>query len=338
MPVTSAAEITAFAELARRRRRLLEETFGGCELKIEALDHVKESMGVVDGVKDVKGQLAKIGTPAAKAQAESLLRDLFDGDWNQYAPLLGPAFTQVVKEIQCFLDAVPCLGSIESGAKAVWHFGHAARRAWQGHKVAQSSSVMRSGDPLAACGAIREVLDRARNENLVKGSINATHASATAGMFFVDGGAISGPVFGAAKAIANLCQSLYLWARDIREMVDGNTTLRNPGTLSSEVFRVSPILGAYLMTESNTSDLLAFMLSDIGLSGWAKKIEIALPHLERVQSQAGKLARNSRLKLEGLQTDLWKYRGLSRFEKFKSKVSSQWEKAELLKSLVGLFK
>src|SRR5262245_9612030 len=100
-----------------------------------------------------------------------------------------------------------------------------------------------------------EIVDRARNENLVKGSINATHAVASAGMFFVDGGAISGPAAGAAKCCANLCQSLYLWARDIKEMIKGNDALRNPHELTADVFKISPILGAYLMTESHTSDL-----------------------------------------------------------------------------------
>ncbi len=338
MPGLSMGEFKAMAELARARRELLQETFGGCSLSISTLDHVKQSGNLIDAVKDVEKSLGKIGGPLAKAQAESLLKDLFNGDWTQYAPLLGPAFSQILKEVQCFISAVPCLGSIESGAQAVRYFGQAARRAWQEHQVKNKSAVVRSGDPLAACGAIREMLDRARNENLVKGSINAAHAATTAGMFFVDGGAISGPVAGAAKTIANLCQSLYLWARDIHEMLDGNDALKNADKLNVDVFKDSPILGAYLLTESNTSDLLSFMIADIGLPGWMTKIEQIRPDLEYVQNHAGKLIRGSRLKLNGLSTNVWKFRGLGRFEKFKNSVNSKWEKFGLAKTLHGLVK
>src|SRR5262249_14975402 len=162
-------------------------------------------------------------------------------------------------------------------------------------------------------------VDRGRNENLVKASINATHAAASAGMFFVDGGAFSGPASAAAKACANLCQSLYLWARDIKEMKAGNKALGTAEDLTADVFKMSPVLGCYLMTESNTSDLLGFMIADIGLPNWMSKIELLLPQLNHVQDEAGKLIRVARLQLEGLQTNLWKFRGLSRWEKFKKK-------------------
>jgi hypothetical protein len=182
-----------------------------------------------------------------------------------------------------------------------------------------------------------EIIDRARNENIVKGSINATHAGVSAGMFFVDGGAISGPVAAAAKTAANMCQSLYLWARDIREMIKGNEALGDSENLNADIFKISPVLGAYLMTESQTSDLLSFMISDIGLPNWMNKIEMLLPQLHYVQDQSGKLIRGSRLHLTGLKTNMWKYRGLGRWEKFKNKVKGWAEKGEKVKDVAGLF-
>src|SRR5579859_1157399 len=178
---TTSADIQAFAELARRRRHLLYETFGGCKLKIGKKEKAQ-------GAKDV-----------VKEAAESLLKKLFDGmDWVQVIPLVGDALHEIQKEVTCFLSAIPCLGSIEGGARAIYYFGNAAERAWTSHKCAQNAAVIRAGDPRAACYAVVEIIDRARNENLVKGSINATHAVASAGMFFVDGGAISGPALSAA--------------------------------------------------------------------------------------------------------------------------------------------
>lgn len=336
---TTAADIQAFAVLARRRRELLFETFGGCRLKIGKLEHAKAAYDVAKDAKEVVDQVKTAATAAGKAAADSVLKKLFDGmDWVQVIPLLGGALHEVQKEVSAFLSSVPCLGSIESGAQALWYFGKAADRAWTSHKVEERSAVIRAGDPRAACLAVVEIIDMARNENLVKGSINATHAAATAGMFFVDGGAISGPVAGAAKAAANICQSLYLWARDIKEMIKGNEALGNPDDLNADVFKVSPMLGAYLMTESNTSDLLSFMISDIGLPQWMNKIEMLLPQLNYVQDQAGKLIRSGRLRLDGLATNFWKYRGLSRWEKFKTKASHLFEGAKIAKDAIGIIK
>lgn len=335
----TAEDYRGFAELARRRRELLFETFGTCKLKIGKSEHANQAYDAVKDAKEIVSSVKTAASAAGKEAAESLLKKLFDGmDWVQVIPLLGDALHQVQKEVTAFLSSIPCLGSIESGAKALWYFGNAAERAWTSHKVEQKSAVIRGGDPRAACLAVVEIIDRARNENVVKGSINATHAAVSAGMFFVDGGAISGPVAGAAKTAANLCQSLYLWARDIKEMIKGNEALGDPDSLNADIFKVSPVLGAYLMTESNTSDLLSFMISDIGLPNWMSKIEMLLPDLNYVQDESGKLIRKSRLQLNGLKTNMWKYRGLSRWEKFKKKVSGAFEKGEKAKDVYDLFK
>jgi hypothetical protein len=336
---TSSDEIQAFAALGRRRRELLQETFGGCRLKIGMSEHANVAYDAVKDAKEVVDQVKTAASAAGKAAADSVLKKLFDGmDWVSVIPLLGDALHQVQKEVTAFLSCIPCLGSIESGAKAVWYFGNAAERAWTSHKVEQNSAVIRAGDPRAACLAVGEIIDRARNENLVKGSINATHAAATAGMFFVDGGAISGPVAGAAKTAANICQSLYLWARDIKEMIKGNEALGDAEEMNADVFKISPILGAYLVTESNTSDLLSFMISDIGLPQWMSKIEMLLPQLNYVQNEAGKLIRGGRLKLNGLETNMWKFRGLSRWEKFKNKAGSLFDRGEKVKGAIDIVK
>jgi hypothetical protein len=335
---TTADDIRALAELSRRRRHLLFETFGGCRLQIGKKDYAKGASNVADAAKEITKNIQDAMKGAGKEAAQSLLKKLFDGmDWVEVIPLVGESLHEIQKEVTSFLSAIPCLGSIEGGARAIWYFGNAAERAWTSYKTAQKAAVIRAGDPRAACLAVVEIIDRARNENVVKGSINATHAAASAGMFFVDGGAISGPALAAAKACANLCQSLYLWARDIKEMIKGNEALGDPDNLNGDVFKISPVLGSYLMTESNTSDLVSFMIADVGLPGWMSKIETLLPDLNYVQDEAGKLIRKSRLTLTGLKTDFWKYRGLSRWQKFKNKVYGAFDYGKAAKGVGGLF-
>src|SRR5258706_13560674 len=76
MRATSMADIKAFAELGRRRRQLLYETYGGCKLKIGKSDYAGGAKDVVSGVKDIASEIKTAASAAGKEAAESLLKKL----------------------------------------------------------------------------------------------------------------------------------------------------------------------------------------------------------------------------------------------------------------------
>src|SRR5215831_16050090 len=102
---TSMADIRAFAELGKRRRQLLFETYGGCKLKIGVTEKAKGTLEVVAGVKSIYKDVKDAAKGAGKEAAESLLKKLFDGmDWVQVIPLLGDALYHIQQEVTAFLS------------------------------------------------------------------------------------------------------------------------------------------------------------------------------------------------------------------------------------------
>src|SRR5215831_5425168 len=100
---TSMADIQAFAELGKRRRQLLFETYGGCRLKIGYTEKAKGTLEVVSGVRNIYKDVKTAVSAAGKEAAESLLKKLFDGmDWVQVIPLLGDALYHVQQEVTAF--------------------------------------------------------------------------------------------------------------------------------------------------------------------------------------------------------------------------------------------
>jgi len=213
---------------------------------------------------------------------------------------------------------MPGLGSVFSGLKALKEFGVAAERAWKKYSLSTKQGSLRAGDPRSAAVAVGKVIDRARNEALIKGSVNAAHAAATAGLFLVDGGVFSGPAAGALKSAAQLSLRIYLLARDLEEIEAANEALADPDSITADIFRVSPTLGCYPLTEGNTFMLVNFFVFEMNLGGWMDKVERLRADFEPIQNEAAQLARDSTLELKGLKTDMWKYRSPGKLKQLRN--------------------
>jgi hypothetical protein len=322
----SEAEARAF--LIEARKSFLKDLFTGTELKFK-----NSAMGTVLGwvTKDcvsIKRSLASIGkepTKSALTEANAglhavgdLSKKLFNGkDITSVVAKVGAA-TPAGEAICKFLDVMPGLGSVYSGLNALKEFGKAAERAWTKASLAKRQGSVRAGDPRSACVAIGEIIERSRNEHLIKGSVNAAHAATTAGLFLVDGGVFSGPAAGALKSAAQLALRMYLLGRDLDEMDEANEALANPETITADIFRKAPILGCYPMTEGNTFMLVNFLVFEENVGHWMSHVERLRSDIEPIQNEAAELARDATLELKGLATDMWKYRSPGKLKQLKN--------------------
>jgi len=253
-----------------------------------------------------------------KATVSNLSRKLFNNkDVTSVLAKVGAA-TPAGEAITQFLEVMPGLGSVYSGLKALKEFASAAEREWTKVNLREKQGSLRAGDVRSAAHAIEKVIDRARNEHLIKGSVNAAHAATTAGLFLVDGGVFSGPAAGALKSAAQLSLRIYLLARDLEEIENANEALSNPEDITADIFRTAPILGCYPLTEGNTFMLLNFFVFEMGLGDWKPKIERMRAEIEPVQNEAAELARKATLELKGLRTDMWKYRSPGKLKQLKN--------------------
>lgn len=309
--------------LLDRRGHLTRNIFAGCKLGFGAsavadylLSSVKNAYSVQSGVKDVKS-VVEGGARAATGPLEKFVNEVFDvGDLKSVMGEL--ALPQGIgQSIDHFLGVIPGVACIQGGLQALWHLGKAAGHAWAREKVESREKAFRCGDPRVALNAVAEVIGRARNKSGSKAAINATHAAASAGGFFIDGGLASGPALGALKAFATFTYRMYLLARDIRERSGANKLLADPMSIDSKVFAVAPILGCYIMTEASAFDILNFLVGEMGQAGWMDKVEQLIPDMVVVQDLSAQYVRDSSLQLSGLKTDMWAYRGMTRMERMK---------------------
>jgi hypothetical protein len=225
----------------------------------------------------------------------------------------------VIEKVNDVLEVLPPLAMISSAAQALWNFGKAIKSQWDKHVAESSKFAVRAGDPRAALLAMAEVLTRMRNESLVKGSVNLSHAAISAGGFFGGVGALTGPVGKAVKSAATLMHRTYLLARDIRVCYAANKVLKAPETLNRGIFGKAPILGCYLLTEVETSALVNILVCEIGEPGWMDKVEQYNKPLSELRTKAGQIIRDDRFELCGLKTNKWSKEGLSAWQQLKAR-------------------
>jgi hypothetical protein len=321
MPPTYTDEDARQALLDRRGhlvRNIFQGTkleFGNTFLASTVLFSAKNSYTIAKEIKALSG--GGISAAAAPSATNNLINGVFNVDnLNSFVAQVGVP-SGVTQSIEHFLSVIPGVASVQSGLAAILNLTKAASHAWNHYQVEQKTGIFRCGDARAAIGAVREVIQRAKNVNESKAIIQFSHAAASAGGFFIDGGAFSGPAAAALKAFATLTYRMYLLGRDMKEKYQANKLLKSPSTVDANIFRKSPVLGCYLITEGSAFDILNFLVSEIGQDNWMSKVDTLLPDMTYVQDLAAQYAREASLQLSGLKTDMWNFRGLTRMERLK---------------------
>lgn len=332
-------EMQAFAPLRERRDQLLRQTFGGTKLTfksaamsafmsmmgndIRALkaDIATAQGGAISGPTAAKPDPLKMKTlPVIKENVRGLIGEVVG---NTTLPDAFNAAAQgvngVIEKVNDVLEVLPPLAMISSAAQALWSFGKAIKNQWDKSVAEASRYALRAGDPRAAITGMSEILTQMRNENVVKGSVNLTHAAVSAGGFFGGVGALTGPVGKAVKSAATLLHRTYLLARDVRVIYAANKLLANPEKINRTIFGTAPILGCYLLTEVETSALVNILVVEIGEPGWMDKVEQYNKPLSELRTKAGQVIRDSRFDLSGLKTNKWSKEGLSTWQQLKAR-------------------
>ena len=116
----------------------------------------------------------------------------------------------------------PYISTVFAGKDMVKHWVSAATEGQKAYTLKRSIKCdVLPGDPQAAAKAVRQLIVRNRNNSARLATVStvkfAVDVASTAGSFGA-GGAIAGPVTGAAAAGAQLANSLYLLGRDYHEM------------------------------------------------------------------------------------------------------------------------
>ncbi|MFP5229039.1 MAG: hypothetical protein ACLGXA_15585 [Acidobacteriota bacterium] len=224
-------------------------------------------------------------------------------------------------------EMTPFIGVITSSLKSVKSWRAVVGNARDLYKADYYLEGVLPGDPSAAADAVLVCIKRFLAANTADAVRNTASASTKIAGLFADLGTATTAAIGAASALSKLIQELAILGRDYTEMKAGNALLKDQATLDLNLFRVCPVLGCYLISCSDTSNVANFFVSDIGLPGWMDKVEkMKKTQLDPLIKNATKAITSSHLTLEGLKTNKGTFAEKGILDKVKANIKYNFNK------------
>jgi hypothetical protein len=333
MPSTplSRAEFIAMGELAKARRQLVVNMFGGTRLKFGSASVLSAGKSLLSSGKSLKSgvsKLAKGGSTATKVASVPGMKEAFENFMVECADVEnihdvieaigGEVLHELVSEVTPYLGVVTSTVKLAKAGKAV------AQDGYNLYKSDEYKKGFRMGDPSAAAEAIQAIIRRDLAQHSVKLGQQTVATGAKIGGLFADFGTATTAAIGVANTLASLGLQLFSLGLDIKDMRAGNKRLAAPNTLDLTVFNECPILGCYLLTCADTSAVANMFVADIGLPGWMDKVEqMKKKQMDPLLKIANKNIMSSRLQLEGLSSDKGTHAKKGFFAGIKSKAMKQ---------------
>jgi hypothetical protein len=293
------SELEARRIIANHIRDNTRLLFSGAELTFKTLKALNDVRGAQKDFKEAARTAGGIGTPPApnpglNQQLASLLGKVFgDAAPGEVQNALGPSFAEFLS------SATPFVGAIKSGGSAIMKWGQAAKGLYDKSKLEGATHSFAPGDPTAAFEAIVRIQTAEIQQNVVSAGIYTTSAALKAAFTAADFGAVSGPIMGAAEKFALLVQKIYIFGYQWNEMKAGNALLK-AGKYDLTLFKASPLLGCYLIANSNTSDIINMAVGDYGKVGWKFEVEIMVKKAEPVFAKAREVIKSSSFEIKSM--------------------------------------
>ena len=203
-----------------------------------------------------------------KEKLEEMVKEFFSVDrLEQIVGLSGLILDILAK---CSVSVAPVVGHIKDGADLFTGWAKAGAALHKQHSISDCAYHIDTGAPTAAFHGLKECLIEETKKETASASIATTSFALKTGLAFADGGAISGPVVGAANAMASLAQQLYYLATEYKATKAINEAL-SKGHLDVRLFETYPLMGCYMLTSATFSDLIP--IECFGTPGWMDYIE-----------------------------------------------------------------
>jgi hypothetical protein len=249
-----------------------------------------------------------------------LLFELFDAiDLNAIIAELGAEFL-----VEFFSSALPIVQQVKAGAQAASNWGTAASDWHKARKTTVQRTFLLPGNARDACDAVGTLLRTSRNEHAALAAIQTTQlATSTAGLF-ADLGGVTGPAVAAASAVAKTCQKVVIMGARYKEVKQVNLILSTTPAehLTSNIFKVSPLLGCYYLANNTTSNVLNILSDNIIEDGWMTQAELNIKnHLNPLIKECQRFILESRYVLDPIRFNKAMYVEKGTFEKLKESAA-----------------
>jgi hypothetical protein len=326
MPATLTREdFIGLAEIANANRMVTVNMFSGTRLKFSLSAGAKEGKNLLStgntirssAQKLVKGSKQAFSIPAFKEAGQQFIQQCagIDNASELLHVVTGDVMRQLVSE------SLPVLGVAVSAAKLVQAGKVVAQDGYNLYKSRDYRSGFRATDPVAAAEAVTLLIKRDLAVHSIKLGQQATTTGVKVAGLFGDLGTGTNAAVSLANAVASLGLQLYALGQEISDMRAGNKRLARPDDLDLTVFSDCPILGCYLLTCADTSQVANFFIADIGTPNWMDRVEaMKKTKMDPLIKIAKKAINDSRLQLEGLRSDKGTHMEKGFFARIKSKL------------------
>lgn len=196
-------------------------------------------------------------------------------------------------------SCLPVIGAVITLSEAAVQTINLALDLHRRHTLKKDAVHITPGQPRAALEAARRLYARHATEMGARMAINYTAGGAAVGGLFLDFGAVTGPLAGIIKSVLNLVITITNSCITLAEMRKGNEIIRDGGPFDVTLIEKCPILGAYLLTEAESSVLYAFLLDAPLPRNWQDEIMKVKPKIDEVTRIVNVLQRRSPFQLAG---------------------------------------
>lgn len=277
---------------------------------------------------------------SAMAAAEDAAKQLIEEILSQFPARVAEEALRLIMELvpnfmtDLAASIAPYISLAPGSVKVVTNSFKALKQeyTWIETKYHIEAGAIRSGDPAIAANCILRLIERKRNNAGRLAALYSTDVSVKAAGIAADAAswgvpsvsAIVTPLQGAATALARLSLTVYAFARDVYEKYVANKMLRRAHgiRLTSKLFDECPLLGCYFISCSTTSDIINFLVEDMGTPGWNLDVErMANDHIYPLLLTSRNYIYDHPLEVRGLEGHKWRFKPLKP-KKLKKKLES----------------
>lgn len=297
-------EVAALKFWDDSRRRNLQTLFTGKKVQLRIVHTASQIALARKNLQQAVAGVKETGTSAAKAVLEpevvKAANEMFGTQIAMVRDFAAQAVAEtgtatLVQTIEHVASMLPIISLVADGTKMLAYWGQAIYNGYQQYNASTHAFAIERGDPAAAFDAVQLLLARETANQVAKASITSAAFGANVALHAAKGaGAVLAPAVGAAKAAANAARIIAKFAIEYRETVQVNKVLKNPGNLDLRAFKTCPLLGAYMLVCSDTSDLVAMLFDEFGQAGWMGDMEQLIKHhIHPAQKHAAGLVQSS---------------------------------------------
>lgn len=273
----------ALSVLQEHRSQIFLKTFKGTKLvkKSGSLKADAESVGTeVRGFTEAVVKAAGGSVPALPSNeaihAVLKIIGIEEGEVDDFVGIMGEEVAVYLGKglVSVATVFVPYMSTVLAGKDMVREWVITATKYHQhfNHKRNIKTNIL-PGSPQEAANAVNTLIARSGAKHGTRATINTVKFAVDVGTSYGAPG-VAGPATAAAAAGAKLAQTLFLLGRDYHEMKSANEVLCGGVPFGpAELFSVYPLLGCYLIISADDSDLLFFLLPEMGGAGWMDKVE-----------------------------------------------------------------